>query len=558
MTRAENLQWWQEARLGMFIHWGLYSIPARGEWVMYNERIPVREYEKLAHQFNPVRFDASEWVRLAKSAGMKYIVLTAKHHDGFSLFKSDVSAFNAVDGTPFGRDIVGELAEACKKGGLRLGLYYSHVREWRDPRAQSFEAKGRPDLWGNYGNFWDYPNENRKNLQEYIDRFDMPQLRELLTRYGDILTIWFDTPSHIRPGQAESLRELVRTLQPGCLVNSRLSYDIETDYHSMGDNEIPAAPISAPWESAMTTSCSWGYRKGAPCIDWTDMVRRLSDTASRGGNLLLNVGPDALGEIPMDVQQELLMLGKWLRQYGEAIYQTQPSPFAYEPAWGRITRRGNTLYLIVTDAGARSVTLRGLAGGILSCRDLATGKELKTSQTGRPEHGCRRIEIVLERSSDPFRVIALETDGIRIENRQEADERGDVHLPAFRAEVIGAHGLRVSPSGVTEGWTDTRDRLRWQFFTENAGKYRLELILKTGFWKIWDWGHELDIELDHDIYSASVEDDGIPTGRWGEKCLTLTDVFLGAGRHVLTAAPQLLTGDNMAGLTLAAVRLKKL
>ena len=558
MTRAENLAWWQAARLGMFVHWGIYSIPARGEWVMYSDRIPVREYEKLAERFNPVRFDADEWVRLAKSAGMKYIVLTAKHHDSFSMFQTSVSPFNIVDGTPFGRDVIAELAEACKKGGLRLGLYYSHVREWRDPRAQSFEAKGRPDVWGNYGNFWDYPNENRKNLQKYIDEFDIPQLRELLTRYGDILTIWFDTPSHIRPDQAETLRTLVNRLQPACLVNSRLSYDIETDYQSMGDNEIPAAPISAPWESAMTTTCSWGYRKDAPCIDWTDMVRRLLDTASRGGNLLLNVGPDSLGEIPMDVQQELLMLGKWLKTYGEAIYGTQASPFACEPAWGRITRRKNTLYLIVTDPKARSVTLRSLASDILSCRDLSTGKALTVTRDDQPEHRQYRADIALAQSGDPFRVIVLETDGIRTVNRLEADGDGSVLLPAFRAEVTGEHGLRVSPSGVTCGWTDARDRLRWQFFTENAGKYRMELVLKTGFWKIWDWGHELDIELDSHIYSASIENDGKPCERFGEKHLSLTDVFLGAGRHVLTVAPQSIVSDNMAGLTLAAVRLEKL
>ena len=542
----------------MFVHWGIYSIPARGEWVMYHERIPVREYEKLAKQFNPVRFDADEWVRLAKSAGMKYIVLTAKHHDGFSMFQTSVSPFNIVDGTPFGRDVIAELAEACKKGGLRLGLYYSHVRDWRDPRAQSFEAKGRPDVWGNYGNFWDYPNENRKNLQEYIDEFDMPQLRELLTRYGDILTVWFDTPSHIRPDQAETPRALVNRLQPACLVNSRLSYDIETDYRSMGDNEIPAAPISAPWESAMTTTSSWGYRRDALCIDWKDMLRRLLDTASRGGNLLLNVGPDPLGEIPADTAQHLLMLGRWLKKYGEAIYRTQASPFCYEPSWGRITRRDNMLYLLVTDTAARTVPLRGLMSRVLSCRDLSIGRALTFTQTDFPERMQYRTEIQLPLSDDPVRVIAVETDGIRTLDRLDADENGSVFLPAFRAEQAAKHGLTVNASGATCGWTDARDHLRWQFFTENAGKYRLELILKTGFWKIWDWGHELNIELDGRIYSITLEDDGQPAARWGEKNCPLTDVFLSAGRHVLTVAPQSLTAENMAGLTLSAVRLKKL
>ena len=203
MRQSANLEWFRQARFGMFIHWGIFSLLEAGEWVMYQRQIPVKEYEKLAERFNPVAFDADEWVSIAKRAGMKYIVITAKHHDGFSMFKTDVSGFNVVDATPFGRDPMRELCEACRRQGLRLGFYYSHVREWRHPMAQSFEVQGRPDRLGNYGNFWDYPNENFKNLQKYIDEFDLPQLRELLTQYGDILTIWFDTPSMISPAQGE-------------------------------------------------------------------------------------------------------------------------------------------------------------------------------------------------------------------------------------------------------------------------------------------------------------------------------------------------------------------
>lgn len=168
MPREDAVKWFRNAKFGMFIHWGIYSLLEDGEWVMYARRIPVKEYEKLATRFNPVDFDAEKWVKTAKAAGMKYIIITAKHHDGFSMFKSAVSPFNIVDATPFKRDPMAELAVACRREGLKLGFYYSHVREWRHPMAQSFEATSRFDRLGNYGNFWDYPDENRKNLQVCI------------------------------------------------------------------------------------------------------------------------------------------------------------------------------------------------------------------------------------------------------------------------------------------------------------------------------------------------------------------------------------------------------
>ena len=287
---------------------------------MYARRIPVKEYEKLATRFNPVDFDAEKWVKTAKAAGMKYIIITAKHHDGFSMFKSAVSPFNIVDATPFKRDPMAELAVACRREGLKLGFYYSHVREWRHPMAQSFEATSRLDQLGNYGNFWDYPDENRKNLQVYIDEFDIPQLRELLTQYGDILTIWFDTPSMIRPDQAEKLRDLIYEIQPDCLVNNRLSFEIETDYSTMGDCEVPASGSNKAWDTPMTTSRAWGYTAGDQCRDSTEFIRELCEVASKVGNYLLNVGPDSRGVIPPATVRELEKVGEWLSVNGEAVY----------------------------------------------------------------------------------------------------------------------------------------------------------------------------------------------------------------------------------------------
>ena len=550
MTRKQQLKWWQEARFGLFIHWGLYAIPARGEWVMYNERIPVREYEKLAAQFNPAKFNADEWVRLAQDAGMKYIVITAKHHDGFSLFKTDVSPFNVVDATPFGRDVLKELAEACRRADMKLGFYYSHVREWRDPRAQSFEAQGRPDRWGNYGNFWDYPNENVKNLQQYIDEFDAPQLKELLTNYGDVLTIWFDTPSHISPKQGEQLKKLVHKYQPACLVNSRLSYDIETDYASMGDHEIPAAGSDIPWETATTTAGAWGYHQDAAPDRWDDMLEKLIDIASKGGNLLLNVGPDAAGVVPLPIQKELRKIGAWLEKNGKAVYGTEKSPFPAAPSWGRITRRGKKLYLIVTDPLASVVTLTGLRTPALKCKLLDPARTLLMDQQHDAERDAHTLTIRLTGSAERFRAVQVDlADEPDVTGQLEPDSDGRITLPVTQAELLGEK-LRVGPSGVTENWTDPADRLQWQFTIHNAGRYNLSLTLKNGFWKLWDWGHELNIELDRELYGVSLIDDGRSPARYEERAVPVASVWLTPGRHVLTISPETLTSRELAGLTL--------
>ena len=181
------------------------------------------------------------------------------------------------------------------RSSVKLGFYYSHVREWRHPMAQSFETQGRPNMIGNYGNFWDYPDENRKDLQKYIDEFDIPQLKELLTQYGDILTIWFDTPSMIRPDQGEQLRDCVHAIQPACLVNSRLSNEIETDYVTMGDCEVPASGLDIAWDTPMTSSRSWGYSANDVYRPAGEFIRELSEIASKGGNYLLNIGPTSEG-----------------------------------------------------------------------------------------------------------------------------------------------------------------------------------------------------------------------------------------------------------------------
>ncbi len=327
--RSDRMDWWREARFGMFIHWGLFAVPAGewkgapiqgiGEWIMNRAKIPVAEYELLARRFDPVKFNAEEWVRLATAAGQKYIVITAKHHDGFAMYRSAVSKYNIVDATPFGRDPMKELAEACRRHGLRLCFYYSQAQDWHHPDGA--------------GNTWDY-DESNKNFARYLDDLAKPQVREILTQYGLIGLIWFDTPMKMTREQSIEFRDLVHELQPQCLVSGRVGNDVG-DYRSMGDNQIPVKVLDYDWETPVTLNDTWGFKKDDQNWKSTQtLIRQLVDVVSKNGNYLLNVGPTAEGLIPQPSVNRLIELGKWLRTNGEAVYGARPSPFPYEFDWG--------------------------------------------------------------------------------------------------------------------------------------------------------------------------------------------------------------------------------
>ncbi len=339
-VKEKRLEWFREAKYGMFIHWGLYAIPAGewhgrrclglGEWLMNRCQVPVKEYEQLAAQFNPVRFNADEWVQLAHDAGMKYIVITSKHHDGFAMFHSKVSAYNIVDATPFKRDALKELADACAKRDMRLGFYYSQSQDWHEP--------------GGAGNSWDFGPDtgtNGKELKpydEYLRGKAEPQVKELLTGYGPVALIWFDTPRMMTvDDRGQRFANIVRTLQPNTLIDGRLG--TEGDYRSTGDNVIPSEPSAEAWETPATTNDTWGFRKDD--TNWKSpgqIAFKLVDIVSKGGNYLLNVGPTAEGVIPEAAQGNLRTVGRWLTVNGEAVYGAGRSPFGEE--FGEASARG--------------------------------------------------------------------------------------------------------------------------------------------------------------------------------------------------------------------------
>ena len=303
-------KWFREAQYGMMVHWGLYSLlggewkgkvmPGIAEWAQAYFRISNAEYSKLAKIFNPIYFNADEWVQLARDAGMKYIVFTSKHHDGFAMFRSKVSKYNIVDATPFGRDVVGELAEACRRHGLRLGLYYSQDLDWHEPDGGGYT---HPDDWcgglASWTNSWDFPDRSKKNFTRYFEEKSKPQVREILTQYGDLALIWFDIGFTLTKEQSNELYNMVRSLQPGCLINSRIGCG-KCDYTSSGDNEIPRDDKSGMlYETCATINESWGYKPTDQKWKSAEVIRANREHLKKiGANYLLNVGPDALGRIP--------------------------------------------------------------------------------------------------------------------------------------------------------------------------------------------------------------------------------------------------------------------
>ena len=564
METNGNTAWWSESRFGMFIHFGIYSLKAKGEWVMYAERIPVKEYEKLADEFNPVLFDAEEYVKMAKETGMRYIVVTAKHHDGFSMFKTDVSPFNIVDSTPFQRDIMTELAQACKNHGIQLCFYYSHVREWHHPHAQSLEMHS-PNRYGNYGNFWDYPNECQKNLQVYIDEFVKPQLVELLTKYGPIGIIWFDTPSLIRPDQAQELINLIKELQPNCLVNSRVGDDIEADYYSLGDCEVPDFNTGIDFETPMTICNGWGYNNmpNNQYRNVKELIHHLIDIVSLGGNYLLNVGPDSRGVIPEEAQDKLKGIGEWMKVNGESIYGTKASPFPAKPSWGKITAKGDTLYLHVYKWD-EDITLTGIKNNVKAITLLADpGREITWNQKPCDLLGYDKLAILLTGTAPDSNASVLKVqfeNNMRVETRIIEDDSCCIELPACLADIHSFDGkpqAAVNITGVVRNWFYEEDWFSWEFLCEHPGEYDVTATIGTGFHGIWDFGHEAVLQYNNRENIFRIEDTGIPTTGYQKRTFEAGRIQIdSAGLQSISIKGLHISRTNGQGLQMTSVNLR--
>lgn len=404
LNREERMKWWREARFGMFIHWGDYAVwggvykghevAHGGEWIMNRGKIPVAEYQAKAKTFNPVKYDPDAWVRMAKEAGMKYIVITAKHHDGFAMFKSNASKWNIVDATPYGKDVLKPLAAACKKYRIKLGFYYSQAQDWNNPGG-AVAKKPASDGWPNpdsaridaytatHAGHWD-PYQTTATMGEYIDRVAVPQVKELLTNYGDVAVLWWDTPTGMTDEYAQKLQDVLK-LQPAIITNDRLKRPNFPGDYKTPEQKIPnlSELDGKDWETCMTMNGTWGYKSYDH--KWKSpetLIHNLIDIASKGGNYLLNVGPDALGQFPEESVKSLKAMGEWMKVNGQAIYATQASPL--KPLeWGRCTRKvqnGNTiLYFSVFNWPTNGrLVVPDLKGAVVSAQLLANGSKLKT------------------------------------------------------------------------------------------------------------------------------------------------------------------------------------
>jgi alpha-L-fucosidase len=405
LTKNERMAWWREARFGMFIHWGVYSLPAGtwdgrqiggiGEWIMNRAKIPVVDYQTMAKQFNPVKYDPDAWVRMAKDAGMKYIVITSKHHDGFALFETKASKWNVVDATAYGKDLLKPLAEACKKYGIKLGFYYSQAQDWNNPGG-SASRKITKEGWANpdsviidaytkeHHGHWDWRQET-KTFDQYIDDVAVPEVRELLTNYGEVAVLWWDTPTGMTDEAATKLQALL-ALQPQIITNDRLKRPNFPGDHKTPEQRIPNLSDldGTDWETCMTMNGTWGYKSYDHNYKSPEtLIRNLLDIASKGGNFLLNVGPTSEGEFPPESVEILARMGEWMKINGEAVYGTKASPWGLFP-WGRCTKKetknGTSLYFSVFDWPAdKKLVIPGMTNSVVSAKLLATGVRVKTS-----------------------------------------------------------------------------------------------------------------------------------------------------------------------------------
>jgi len=487
-----RMAWWRDARFGMFIHWGVYSVPAGtykdvkvthiGEWIMNDAKIPVAEYAGYAKQFDPEKFNADEWVSIAKNAGMKYIVITSKHHDGFAMFHSKTSPYNIYDATPFKRDPIAELAQACQKQGVKFGLYYSQSQDWHHPGGAA--AKGHPDAAGitnppvvDDRSHWDQAQVG--SYDEYLQNIALPQVKEIFSNYGPLAVIWWDTPMEMTPERSRPFIDAIKQLQPQIISNNRLT---RQDPEFIGDTETPEQFIppggfpGRDWETCMTMNDTWGFKSWDTNFKSVDkLLTNLIDIASKGGNYLLNVGPDSLGQIPQPEVDRLAAVGEWLKANGESIYGSSASPFRRKVDFGRVTQKPGRLFLHVFDWKSGGKLWLPMTSKISKAYLLTTPD--KTFEVGTADGGAT-IALTGDAPDKIASVVVAELDGpLQVfDPPLKAADDGVFTLDAVDADLAGNAKASSRRNRLTVGnLTSDTDGASWKLHVDKPAKYAVEL-----------------------------------------------------------------------------------
>lgn len=503
-----------DERFGMFVHYGLYSalggyykgerVKGLGEWIQRNGEIPIAEYEKLGREgFCPKPDFAKNLVAKAKAAGMRYIVLTSKHHDGFCLFNTKYSDYNSVNF--FGRDLCRELADECRRQGLQIGFYYSHTLDWYEKDAGGnyyADALSRhpdqPELARAHNrNYWDYPDDHI-DFEKYLREKCFPQVQELLENYGDLCIIWFDFPHDITKEQSTELRDWVKKFQPNCQINSRIAHGL-CDYYSLGDNGLPTVPRGVNTECLTTLNNTWGYRSDddkwkTPAENIGILCRCLTADAT----LLMNVGPHADGTLTVETEHILEEMGKWTARNGEAIYgRVMGNPFPTTFPWGHLAIKDSRMFFYVTDekfsrAGGK-ITVSGIDGTPVSARLLGDNAHMNfTYENGTITLDCAPTELAvpvyeIEFESAPAYSKAIMQNGDAVVlgvNFGGTLKRGeeDAVITPIRHEIdhfrpeYGKNGLAVNGRDHTHAWVKADDILAWDALITEPGTYEAEVI----------------------------------------------------------------------------------
>jgi alpha-L-fucosidase len=488
-SRGRFFEWGNYA---MFIHWGLYSGLANkwegatyygiGEWIMNSNmaNIPVDTYKATAKNFNPVLFDAKKIAQLAKDAGMKYIIITSKHHDGFAMYHSACNPFNIVDATPFGRDPMKELAAACKEAGLGFGFYYSHNQDWTYPGGS-----GGPET---------DKDGNRKTFDDYFVEKCLPQVEEITKNYGDIELIWFDTPGGIPEKYARQLVEVVHRNQPRALVSGRVGFNLG-DYSTFGDMEVPLENVEGPWEGVDVTNDSWGYA-------WYDenwkspkqILSYLISTIARGGTYMLNVGPDGLGRIPEPAQDFLRAAGRWIARYPQVIYHADASPWKHALPWGDVVCNNGKLYLAVYQwPSTGKLYLPGLQSEIASVSLLSDQKKPQ-KLTFAKEGTWTVIQTPYQAPDHPISVIEITPKGaVQVTPLMAVDPEFGLEMSAKFSKTLNCEAKYINWMEKFGEWKHLHQIDQWQANSsatweceiKTPGRYLIELTVAGAGPIVW-------------------------------------------------------------------------